>query len=254
VERWQVAATCVTIGARGALLFVGPDAPRLVSGTPVAGADTCGAGDSFAAAAAAALAGGALPTEAVGQAVAAASRFVAAGGAAGFAALALDGPGPEHPDHAEPGDLGARLDSVRATGGTVVATGGCFDLLHSGHVATLEAARALGDFLVVCLNSDESVRRLKGPQRPLQRVEDRARVLAALRPVDAVVVFEEDTPVETLQRIRPQVWVKGGDYSGIPLPEASVLADWGGEVVTVPYVAGKSTSGIVALAAETMSR
>ena len=130
----------------------------------------------------------------------------------------------------------------------MVATGGCFDLLHSGHVATLEAARALGDFLVVCLNSDESVRRLKGPQRPLQRVEDRARVLAALRSVDAVVVFDEDTPVEALRRIRPQVWVKGGDYSGIPLPEASVLADWGGEVVTVPYVAGKSTSEIVVAA------
>ena len=130
----------------------------------------------------------------------------------------------------------------------MVATGGCFDLLHSGHVATLEAARALGDFLVVCLNSDDSVRRLKGPQRPLQRVEDRARVLSALRSVDAVVVFDEDTPIEMLRRIRPQVWVKGGDYSGIPLPEASILSEWGGEVVTVPYVAGKSTTEIVSLA------
>ena len=97
VQRWQVAAMCVTIGARGALLFVGPDAPRLVTGTPVAGADTCGAGDSFAAAAAAALAGGALPAEAVAQAVAAASRFVAAGGAAAFDALTLDGPGVRRP-------------------------------------------------------------------------------------------------------------------------------------------------------------
>ena len=144
----------------------------------------------------------------------------------------------------------ARLDSVRAAGGVVVATGGCFDLLHSGHVATLEAARALGDFLVVCLNSDDSVRRLKGPQRPLQRVEDRARVLSALRAVDAVVVFDEDTPIEALRRLRPHVWVKGGDYSGIPLPEASILSEWGGEVLTVPYVAGKSTSEIVSLAAE----
>ena len=147
-------------------------------------------------------------------------------------------------------DLASRLDSVRAAGGVVVATGGCFDLLHSGHVATLEAARALGDFLVVCLNSDDSVRRLKGPQRPLQRVEDRSRVLSALRPVDAVVVFDEDTPIEALRRIRPQVWVKGGDYSGIPLPEASILSEWGGEVITVPYVAGKSTSELVSLAVE----
>ncbi len=77
-------------------------------------------------------------------------------------------------------------------------------------------------------------------------------MLSALRPVDAVVVFEEDTPVETLRRLEPQVWVKGGDYSGIPLPEASILSDWGGEVVTVPYVAGKSTSEIVSLAVESV--
>jgi rfaE bifunctional protein nucleotidyltransferase chain/domain/rfaE bifunctional protein kinase chain/domain len=246
VQRWQVAAMCVTLGARGAVLFVGPDAPRLVSGTPVSGTDTCGAGDSFAAAVATALADGSLPAEAVARAVAAAGRFVGAGGAAAFDARTLDNPRPDEP----PEGLAARLDGVRAAGGVVVATGGCFDLLHSGHVATLEAARALGDFLVVCLNSDDSVRRLKGPQRPLQRVEDRARVLSALRSVDAVVVFDEDTPVEALRRIRPQVWVKGGDYSGIPLPEASVLSEWGGEVLTVPYVAGKSTSEIVSLAAE----
>ena len=257
-DRWQVAAMCVTIGARGALLFVGPDAPRLVTGTPVTGADTCGAGDSFAAAAAAALADGALPAEAVATGVAMAGRFVAAGGAAAFAEGTLDqprGPGVDPgsataPGRSEPDEgLAARLDGVRAAGGVVVATGGCFDLLHAGHVATLEAARALGDFLVVCLNSDDSVRRLKGPQRPLQRIEDRARVLSALRSVDAVVVFDEDTPVEVLRRIRPQVWVKGGDYSGIPLPEASILSEWGGEVLTVPYVAGKSTTEIVALAA-----
>jgi len=147
-----------------------------------------------------------------------------------------------------------KAKTVRAAGGVVVATGGCFDLLHSGHVATLEAARALGDLLVVCLNSDDSVRRRKGPQRPLQRAEDRARVLSALRSVDAVVVFDEDTPIEALRRIRPQIWVKGGDYSGIPLPEASVLSEWGGEVLTVPYVAGKSTSALVSLAVETVPR
>ena len=257
VSRWKAAAVCVTIGARGALLFVGSDAPRLVAATPVAGADTCGAGDCFAAAAAAALADRALPAEAVAQAVAAASRFVGAGGAAAFAARTFDDiwPGEPELDWAGPEDgLAARLDSVRAAGGVVVATGGCFDLLHSGHVATLEAARALGDVVVVCLNSDDSVRRLKGPQRPLQPVEDRAGVLSALRSVDAVLVFDEDTPIEALRRIRPHVWVKGGDYSGIPMPEASVLSEWGGEVITVPYVAGKSTSELVSLAIESMSR
>ncbi len=257
VARWQPAAVCVTVGPRGALLFTGPDAPRLVSATPVTGSDTCGAGDSFAAAAATALGDGVLPAEAVAHAVAAASRFVGAGGAAAFGSSTLEdptSPGPG-PDSAQPDEhLAARIDRVRTAGGVVVATGGCFDLLHSGHVATLEAARALGDFLVVCLNSDDSVRRLKGPQRPLQHVEDRARVLSALRSVDAVMVFDEDTPIEALRRIRPQVWVKGGDYSGIPLPEAAVLSEWGGEVLTVPYVAGKSTSELVSLAAESRSR
>jgi len=249
LDRWQVAAVCVTVGARGALLFVGANAPRLVNGAPVRSTDTCGAGDSFAAAAAIALADGASPAEAVTQAVATASRFVAAGGAAAFDAGTLDDGSGADADEADQG-LAARLDRVRSVGGVVVATGGCFDLLHSGHVATLEAARAVGDFLVVCLNSDDSVRRLKGRQRPLQRVEDRARVLSALRFVDAVVVFEEDTPIEALRRIRPQLWVKGGDYAGIPLPEESVLSEWGGEVLTVPYVAGKSTSEIVSLAIE----
>ena len=246
-DRWRAAAVSVTIGSRGALLFVGQDAPRLAIGTPVTGTDTCGAGDSFAAAVAAALADGDLPSEAVAKAVAAASRFVAAGGAAAF--------DPSKPDTGEPEpDLDTQLDRVRGAGGVVVATGGCFDLVHAGHVATLEAARALGDILVVCLNSDESVRRLKGSQRPLQPVHDRALVLLALQAVDAVVVFDEDTPVEVLRRIKPDVWVKGGDYSGMPLPEAAIVSDWGGEVLTVPYLSGKSTSQLVSLAAESVQR
>jgi rfaE bifunctional protein nucleotidyltransferase chain/domain len=142
----------------------------------------------------------------------------------------------------------ALLERVRRRHGVVVATGGCFDLLHAGHIATLQAARAVGDCLVVCLNSDESVRRLKGPQRPLQPAADRARVLAALECVDAVVVFDSDTPAEVLRRLRPDVWAKGGDYSGVALPEAAVLAEWGGEAVTVPYLQGRSTTALVELA------
>jgi D-beta-D-heptose 7-phosphate kinase/D-beta-D-heptose 1-phosphate adenosyltransferase len=114
--------------------------------------------------------------------------------------------------------------------------------LHAGHVATLEAARALGDRLVVCVNSDASVTRLKGPGRPLQPVEDRARILRALSSVDDVVVFEEDTPERVLRTLRPQLWVKGGDYSGVDVPEAAVLAEWGGRVVTVPFLDGRSTT------------
>jgi rfaE bifunctional protein nucleotidyltransferase chain/domain len=135
--------------------------------------------------------------------------------------------------------------AVSRRGGTVVATGGCFDLLHAGHVATLRAARSLGDCLVVCLNSDASVRRLKGPTRPLVPAADRARVLEALACVDAVVVFDEDTPTEVLRRLRPDVWAKGGDYAGAEFPEARALAEWGGQAVVLPYLQGRSTTALV---------
>jgi rfaE bifunctional protein nucleotidyltransferase chain/domain len=131
----------------------------------------------------------------------------------------------------------------------LVAAGGCFDVLHAGHVRLLEAARALGDELVVCLNGDLSVRRLKGRHRPINRVEDRAAVLRGLACVDDVVVFEEDTPCEVLGRIRPDVFVKGGDYAGEPLPEREVLAAWGGRVVLLPTYPGRSTSRILHAAA-----
>jgi rfaE bifunctional protein nucleotidyltransferase chain/domain len=172
--------------------------------------------------------------EAVQQAVVAAAAFVEAGGASSYGRR----------DRAV--ERGAGMaDRVRARGGTVVATGGCFDLLHAGHVATLEAARALGDCLVVCLNSDASVRRLKGESRPLVPQADRARVLAALECVDEVVVFEEDTPVEAIRRVRPDVWAKGGDYAGADLPEAALLREWGGQAVVLPYLTGRSTTSLV---------
>jgi rfaE bifunctional protein nucleotidyltransferase chain/domain len=137
---------------------------------------------------------------------------------------------------------------VRRAGGTVVATGGCFDLLHAGHVRMLEQARALGDCLIVCLNSDDSVRRLKGADRPVVPETDRAAVLAALRCVDAVAVFEEDDPRAVLRELRPHVWAKGGDYAVSDLPEAETLAEWGGRAVVVPYVAGRSTSRLIEVA------
>jgi len=127
----------------------------------------------------------------------------------------------------------------------VVATGGCFDLLHAGHVAVLQQARALGDCLVVCLNSDASVRRLKGPTRPLQSHADRAAVLLALGCVDAVLVFDEDTPTQVLSQLRPHVWAKGGDYALTAIPEAAAVAEWGGQAVVLPYLAGRSTSSLI---------
>jgi D-beta-D-heptose 7-phosphate kinase / D-beta-D-heptose 1-phosphate adenosyltransferase len=248
VAAWGAHAVAVTLGAGGALLSHGETSPSVVPAPPVQASDTCGAGDRFAASAALALAAGAVTHEAVQEAVLCAAAFVAEGGAA---ALAVPAPSDasdasdasDQPDHLDP------IARVRASGGTVVATGGCFDLLHAGHVATLEAARALGDCVVVCLNSDDSVRRLKGPGRPLVPQADRARVLAALEPVDAVVVFDEDTPAEVLARIRPDVWVKGGDYAGADLPEAALLREWGGQSVVVPYLDGRSTTGLVTTAA-----
>ncbi|NIZ93637.1 adenylyltransferase/cytidyltransferase family protein, partial [Kineococcus rubinsiae] len=150
---------------------------------------------------------------------------------------------PERGPVAEPaGGAGDVVARVRAQGGTVVSTGGCFDVLHAGHVACLEAARRLGDSLVVLLNSDESVRRLKGPGRPVNDQVDRARVLAALDCVDAVVVFDEDDPRAALEALRPDVWAKGGDYAGADLLEAPLVRSWGGRVVFLPYLPGRSTT------------
>lgn len=244
VGRWRAAAVSVTMGADGALLVDGDGPPLVVSARAVTGGDPCGSGDRFASTAAAMLADGALTSEAVVGAVEAASEFVAAGGAAGLRLPARRHEEAPLPD-ADAQDVVAR---VRAAGGTVVATGGCFDLLHAGHVSTLEAARRLGDCLVVCLNSDASVRRLKGTDRPLVPEADRVAVLSALACVDAVVVFDEDTPQAALERLRPDLFAKGGDYAVGELPEAATLARWGGEVVVLPYVEGRSTTGLLAAA------
>lgn len=235
---WKAVGVVVTQGADGAVMANG-DGPPLVFPAPrVDGGDPCGSGDRFASAAAGLLADGALPSEAVEAAVRSASAFVAAGGAAGFRL-----PAPAGQDERQ--DV---LSRVRARGGTVVATGGCFDLLHAGHVSTLEAARSLGDCLVVLLNSDASVRRLKGPDRPLVAQADRAAVLSALSCVDAVVVFDEDTPEAALERVRPHVFAKGGDYAVGDLPEAAAMARWGGQVVILPYLEGRSTTNLLSQA------
>ncbi|UNO43818.1 adenylyltransferase/cytidyltransferase family protein [Streptomyces sp. MST-110588] len=247
-DRWQVAAVAVTLGARGAMLTrIGSDSPLLVPPAYPASGDPCGAGDCFAAVAAAALGDGALPEEAVERAVAEAAAFVAAGGA-GNPALwdAQDPAADRRPPLSDPFAL---AESVRARGGTVVATGGCFDLLHAGHVGLLESARRIGDCLIVCVNSDDSIRRLKGPGRPLTPEADRVRVLSGLGSVDAVAVFDEDTPEALLRRLRPDVWAKGGDYTAETLPEAVALGEWGGQTVVLPYLAGRSTTELARRAA-----
>ncbi len=252
VETWGVDAVAVTMGDRGALVAsrrrTAPDRDaaldsRFVPAPSVTAGDPCGAGDRLAAGVAVALAEGADVTDAVAAGVLAASEYLAAGGVT--ALFADDGPAPV-PVPGVDRDALRVVHEVRSAGGTVVATGGCFDLLHAGHARTLSAARALGDCLVVCLNSDDSVRALKGPERPIMNQEDRVELLLALDCVDAVVVFDEHTPDEALRRFRPDVWAKGGDYAASELPESATLAEWGGRVVTVPFHAGRSTTRLAA--------
>ncbi|MFI7628400.1 PfkB family carbohydrate kinase [Microbispora rosea] len=250
-------AVAITLGERGAMLArrggrFGPvPVPHAASGT-----DACGAGDRFAAAAALALADGASTEDAVARAVGEATRFVEEGGAA---ALRLHHSGQHRPGRhcpaAEPpvpfapgASAFEVAAAVRAAGGRLIATGGCFDLLHAGHVSLLRRARALGDALVVCVNSDDSIRRLKGPSRPLVSERDRVEVLRALGCVDAVTVFGEDTPSQVIERLCPDVWVKGGDYDERSMPEAEAVRRAGGEVVILPTVPGYSTTGLIAAA------
>ncbi len=124
-------------------------------------------------------------------------------------------------------------------------TNGVFDLLHPGHVDVLLGARRQGDALIVALNSDDSVRRLKGPSRPVRGEVERAYVLAAFEMVDCVVLFDQDTPLELIERLRPDVLVKGGDYSEDTIVGASEVRSWGGSVVVVPLTPGQSTTNII---------
>lgn len=138
-----------------------------------------------------------------------------------------------------------RVEALRRAGGTVVFTNGCFDILHRGHVDLLRAARSMGDLLVVGVNTDESVRRLKGPGRPWVPEGDRAAVLGALADVDLVVLFAEDTPLDLIRELRPQVLVKGADYRPQEVVGADVVTDLGGRVELVPLTEGRSTTDLL---------
>jgi rfaE bifunctional protein nucleotidyltransferase chain/domain len=142
-------------------------------------------------------------------------------------------------------DLVERREAWRDAGLRVVWTNGCFDLLHVGHVRSLEAARALGDVLVVGLNGDRTVRELKGEGRPLMPAAQRAEIVAALEVVDHVVIFEEATPEAALARLQPDIHAKGADYKGKPLPEREVVESYGGRVEFLPLVPEVSTTALV---------
>ncbi|MEA2682791.1 MAG: D-beta-D-heptose 7-phosphate kinase / D-beta-D-heptose 1-phosphate adenosyltransferase [Chloroflexota bacterium] len=142
-------------------------------------------------------------------------------------------------------ELETALADVRERGQTVVLTNGAFDLLHPGHLGYLREAKRLGDVLVVGVNTDDSVTRLKGPGRPLVAEEDRAEMLAALEPVDLVVLFSEQRADDLIRRVRPDLYVKGGDYSPESLPEADTAAELGIDVRLIDYRRGYSTTALV---------
>ena len=142
-------------------------------------------------------------------------------------------------------DILDAIKAEKAKGKKIVFTNGCFDILHRGHVTYLQQARALGDLLIVGINSDASVKRLKGPERPVNILEDRAYVLSALKSVDFVIPFEEDTPLDLINTIIPDILVKGGDYTIDRIVGAQEVIAHGGSVEIIPFVPGKSTSSII---------
>ena len=218
--------------------------------------DVTGAGDTVIAVFATALAAGHAPARAMQLANMAAGLVVARLGTAVVQRAALaealnaaEAPSltaaPPVVDHQT---LVAHLTKQRLAGHRIVMTNGCFDLLHAGHVQCLEEARALGDCLIVAVNDDASVARLKGPTRPLTPLAQRMAVLGALRAVDLVVAFSEDTPAKLIDTIMPDVLVKGGDYTPETIVGADVVLANGGEVKVVPLHAGLSTTGLIAAA------
>ena len=142
-------------------------------------------------------------------------------------------------------DLNDLLKRLKEQGKTIVTTNGCFDILHVGHVRYLEKAKSFGDVLIVALNSDKSVKSIKGESRPINNENDRAEVLSGLKSVDYVVLFDEDSPIDLLLQIKPDVHTKGADYTIESLPEAKGIMEAGGRIEFISFVEGKSTTSII---------
>jgi D-beta-D-heptose 7-phosphate kinase/D-beta-D-heptose 1-phosphate adenosyltransferase len=144
-----------------------------------------------------------------------------------------------------PNELITIVTSHRQAGQKIVFTNGCFDILHAGHVSYLNRAKSLGDILIIGVNSDNSIRRLKGPTRPINPLEDRIQVLSGLGCVDYLVAFDEDTPSNLIRLVCPDIYVKGGDYTKQTLPEAPLVEQLGGVIELLPFIENRSTSSII---------
>lgn len=240
-------ALVVTRGARGMLVVPAAGSWFEIPAEKREVYDVTGAGDTAIAVLSAALATGASLSAAAQIANSAAGVAVGQVGAVAVEPGRIRDALAARPDGKvlERDELAARAASWRMTGKKIVFTNGCFDLLHSGHLALLEHAARLGDVLVLAINSDASVRRLKGPERPLVPQAERAALLAALSFVDAVAIFDEDTPLETLETVRPHVLVKGADYRPDQVVGRELVESYGGRVAVVPLVPDKSTSALV---------
>ena len=235
----------VTLDTAGSIVLEGARAPYRTFTTPAADSHAAGAGDTFTATLALALAAGAHAAAAADLASLAATCCLAQSGTSTCSAAALREMTAGTLKTANSDSVAAQVATWRSGSKRIVFTNGCFDILHYGHITYLNRAKAMGDVLVVGLNTDASVRRLKGPTRPINAEDDRAAVLAALSCVDMVVLFDEPTPAKLIETIRPDLFVKGGDYTIETLPEAPLVQSLGGEVKLLPFLDDRSTTGII---------
>lgn len=242
----------ITLAGAGALLLNRQGRALHLPAHPVAQAHDVGAGDTFAAALALALGAGADPAAAARLGIEAAGIAVARPWTTVVRHHELlqrvslrDATSATVSSRHTVARLAARLAGERAAGRTIVFTNGVFDILHAGHVQFLRQARALGDLLVVGVNSDRGARRLKGKGRPINGERDRLALVAALDAVDEAVLFDEATPADLIRALRPHLHVKGGDYAHEPLPEAEAVREVGGQVVILPLAGAHSTSAVI---------
>ncbi|MCX7523136.1 D-glycero-beta-D-manno-heptose 1-phosphate adenylyltransferase [Microbacterium sp. STN6] len=246
LEATGAANAVVTLDRDGTVLLGPGGILHRTWARPAADKQASGAGDTFVAAVTLGRACGLPLTTSVDLAQSAADVVVERFGTSVCSTGDLVGRLAEFADSAlEHDELVRQLEQERANGRRIVFTNGCFDVLHRGHTACLNQAKRLGDVLVVAINSDDCVRRLKGSSRPINPASDRASVLAALSCVDYVTVFDTDTPVPLLERVRPDIYAKGGDYSADDLPEAEVVRRHGGQVRILEYLPSHSTTAVV---------